>query len=725
MNLFSCFKRTAARSLTAVAAVFAVILVFAACTGPIDGTGASILGKGRGGDEAELTIVLPQVEPGSIAEEATKAAAGSFARASIAAQTDGPRLSMLEYPPTSTMLAQISYEVDLISSKERKTIRQEGGTSIKANAAEGPITIDMRAYYNEHIYASGSITGTITYQGPNRFQVSLRKDAKGWLTISGVISSDVPGGPLAGATVQLMQGVLLCGPAITTGADGSWSVSDVEPGDGYYILVSKAGYTTGTSSPLSVADPGPSGINLTINRARYSVSGIIYGDDAASGLSGAAIQLKDSASANVGAAVTTGAGGTYTITNILPGSGYSIEVAKSGYNTETIPAFDLTGADISGKNLIVFNQAGLNADFGSTTITHTVINSANGAGALYAYLSNGGSGLAAGNYVVTLEGTGHQFTPSGAPPSAVNLGAGVSLLLRGSGRIALGANGCLFTVNSGAKLILRGPALYGKSGNTDSAVRVEAGGALVMHGGQITGNACGEGGGVTVTGSGATFTMDGGTISGNTAQGGGGVDISNGAIFTMSGGYINTNNTSANGWGGGVRLRSGAQFTMSGTAVISGNIAQQQSGAGEGGGVYIAGSTTEFTMNGGTISGNTAQHSNTAAGNQGGGVAVYTGARFTMNDGVISGNTAFYRGGGVQVNGSIFIKRGGTIYGSGEGTNSNQYTKSGGNGHAVFVYDHARARNTTAGPGVRLYADGLGTTIDPSDTTETSGNWGL
>ncbi|MDR1252473.1 MAG: fibronectin type III domain-containing protein, partial [Treponema sp.] len=137
-------------------------------------------------------------------------------------------------------------------------------------------------------------------------------------------------------------------------------------------------------------------------------------------------------------------------------------------------------------------------------------------------------------------------------------------------------------------------------------------------------------------------------------------------------------------------------------------------GAG-GSGVIVGGAAAQFIMRNGTITGNT-----------GGGVMVNPGGTFTMEDGTITGNTVTYNGGGVGVlNGTfymkggvisnnhtagsgggvnifsgtgVFIKTGGTLYGSNGGPNAN--TCNSGHGHAVFKnIAPVKERNITAGPG--------------------------
>ena len=60
-------------------------------------------------------------------------------------------------------------------------------------------------------------------------------------TVSGTISTDDPAGPVSGANVQLKQGGGNAGSAVSTGADGTYTISSVPAGTGYSIEVSLAG----------------------------------------------------------------------------------------------------------------------------------------------------------------------------------------------------------------------------------------------------------------------------------------------------------------------------------------------------------------------------------------------------------------------------------------------------------------------------------------------------
>lgn len=99
----------------------------------------------------------------------------------------------------------------------------------------------------------------------------------------------------------------------------------------------------------------------------------------------------------------------------------------------------------------------------------------------------------------------------------------------------------------------------------------------------------------------------------------------------------------------------------------------------------------------------------------------------------ISGNMAsIFGGGGVQVStNGTFTKKGGTIYGDTDTTHttgSTENTAANGYGHAVYLYDGDKKRNSTADTAVNLYAkytDGAWTYNDTSadGVGDTTANW--
>ncbi|GHU69552.1 hypothetical protein FACS189450_02630 [Spirochaetia bacterium] len=108
-------------------------------------------------------------------------------------------------------------------------------------------------------------------------------------------------------------------------------------------------------APTSTKIKGSSTVTITqafndLGNPTYRISGTITGSDTGgAGLSGASVQLKNGGS--VVTSVSTGADGTYTITDV-PAGNYIIDVFLSGYTTGTIDAFAVL-ANVTGKNLIL------------------------------------------------------------------------------------------------------------------------------------------------------------------------------------------------------------------------------------------------------------------------------------------------------------------------------------------------------------------------------------
>jgi hypothetical protein len=313
-------------------------------------------------------------------------------------------------------------------------------------------------------------------------------------------------------------------------------------------------------------------------------------------------------------------------------------------------------------------------DFGGAAVTRTfTVTTRDEWESALSAISGGGDNR---NYVITVGGPVNGIT--GLVPGNFGAVTGVKVSLRGTGTLTLNTdsnNGSLVAVAPGQTLILRGPTLTGKTGNTASVVTVgiNAGlnAAFMMRSGTISGNVTTSyGGGVLVRTTGS-FTMTGGEISDNSSQFGGGVFAY--GNFTMSGGKISKNSSS--NFGGGVYVYDGSSFTMKG-GEISGNSADWHGGGVyasgnsfilenggkisnnttvyHGGGVYLY--SGSFTMKGGEISGN-------SAGQLGAGILAGSAGSFTMEAGVISGNITDWYGGGVFTY-STFVKTGGAITGN-------------------------------------------------------------
>ena len=284
--------------------------------------------------------------------------------------------------------------------------------------------------------------------------------------------------------------------------------------------------------------------------------------------------------------------------------------------------------------------------------------------------------------------------------------------------------GTLFTVEEGVtlilddKLTLKGSGDMGSlEGNISPLLIVNSRASLIMNkGAKIIDNInVGSSGGAVYV-DGGSFTLNGGEISGNYnySLAGAGVYVASG-VFTMNGGIISengktildTHSGSESKHGGGVYLENGV-YTLNG-GEVSENI---------GSGVYVE--DGKFYMKGGKISGNSnTRNSSTTTSGYGGGVYVARGA-FTMSGGEISGNNSGY-GGGVYISKGIFNKTGGTIYGY-----IGDYDKKSNIAHAhnyygaeIKILGHAvyasgdeinLKKDFTAGPEIKMFYDGTGTT---------------
>jgi hypothetical protein len=229
-------------------------------------------------------------------------------------------------------------------------VKQNGSpVGSPVTAAGGQYAIDVPAGTGYTVEASLSGYQTVSssaFAAPGLLVHNLTLNPGTGFTVTGTITDSITSDPLSGASVQLKQSGSNVGSPVTTDGDGEYSISGVIGGT-YTIGVTKAAYNPGESGPFTV--PGTLTQDLGLTKTSYSISGTISGDDSGD-MSGASVQLKQSGG-NVGSPVTAAPGGAYTITGVNPGTGYTIEVSKAGYQPGVISSFDVAAANVSGKNL--------------------------------------------------------------------------------------------------------------------------------------------------------------------------------------------------------------------------------------------------------------------------------------------------------------------------------------------------------------------------------------
>jgi hypothetical protein len=307
-------------------------------------------------------------------------------------------------------------------------------------------------------------------------------------TISGTISTS-NGGDAEGAEIQLKNsgGSDVVSP-VTAGPNGVYSFSGVPAGTGYSIKVLLAGYAPTMSVAFDVSGSENKDVTLTAPGTTYTVSGTITKDDEEGDLEDVNVQLKNGSI--VYGSATADASGEYTISSVPPGTGYTIVVSLTGYTTGTSDPFDVSDANVTGKDLPLVFYTGT-----TYTITGTITKSDGGGGAEGASVQlkdgNGPVGTAvttnasgaytissvpAGTYTieVTLEGytTG---TISGVTVNSSNVtGKDLTLarLYTISGTISTDDSGSA----EGAKVQLKGSG----GSNVGSAVTADSDGAYTI-----------------------------------------------------------------------------------------------------------------------------------------------------------------------------------------------------------------------------------------------------
>ena len=276
------------------------------------------------------------------------------------------------------------------------------------------------------------------------------------------------------------------------------------------------------------------------------------------------------------------------------------------------------------------------------------------------------SGAGSGRRVILVRGT--------VPIRFENIEISGGISSMEGGGISLGPGS---TVTLGPGAVVRD----NQSNTIGGGIMISSGGTLIVDGGNILENrSASVGGGIGAMGQNSSLIILDGIISRNHAVGGGGVAMYQRSNSVFSRGSIHDN--TAEMTGGGIMLNHEAVFILEGGQINNNR-------AGNSGGGIVLLDRSDFSLRSGNISGN-------QAGEHGGGIASDESGIISIQGGYIGSNQAAIRGGGVFSSG-VFVKSGGTIYGSDVPEDT---ANSAAEGSAVFIYRNDgffRIREISAG----------------------------
>jgi hypothetical protein len=225
---------------------------------------------------------------------------------------------------------------------------------------------------------------------------------------------DGEGAPVAGVTITPDTG-----QPVTTGADGTYKIDQLEPG-AYTITPSRSGYTFTPPQRQVSVPPDADGQNFTVTTPLYAISGQVT-DSSNNPVAG--ITVSDGS----GHTATTSSDGTYTITNLQAGT-YTITPARAGYRFQPASRAVSVPPDATGRNFIAEDQTPTFTISGRVTSggkplagitiadnqSHTTTTNADGTYTL--------TSLRQGTYTITASGGGYTFVPKShtlsVPPNA-------------------------------------------------------------------------------------------------------------------------------------------------------------------------------------------------------------------------------------------------------------------------------------------------------------------
>ena len=167
-------------------------------------------------------------------------------------------------------------------------------------------------------------------------------------TISGTVR-DGNGIPLGGVAITARSGDLVIRSVTpTTGNVGQFQIIGLPTPQTYSITFEFPGYTSTTIALSLEAGQNRSGVDVRLFGGNGTVTGVAVGQDGTA-IGGATVTvLGDNTESTTTTLTTGGVGGgpgTFTVTDLPVPGNYTISITASGFQTETLSAFFLGGAE--------------------------------------------------------------------------------------------------------------------------------------------------------------------------------------------------------------------------------------------------------------------------------------------------------------------------------------------------------------------------------------------
>jgi YD repeat-containing protein len=197
-------------------------------------------------------------------------------------------------------------------------------------------------------------------------------------SIAGIISQASDASPVVGALVEALQSNATKGSA-TSGADGSYSISNLVPGT-YDVRVTASGFGTMILQGNTVVAGSPASVNASLSTSG-TISGKVTQSDGVTPVVGATVAALQFAETT--GTATTNASGTYTISTLTAGS-YGVQASAPGYSPQSQTGVTVSANNTTNANFSLAGQSTLAYSYDELGRLTGVVDSLNGAAA-YSY----------------------------------------------------------------------------------------------------------------------------------------------------------------------------------------------------------------------------------------------------------------------------------------------------------------------------------------------------